>query len=144
MKRAKGFTLIELMVVIAIIGILAAIAMTRFAGLLNKSKEGATREGLGAVRSALHIYYGDNMIFPTDDLTSITENGRYINQVPFAKLPGTPHMDSRRISVGASTTTALTDAGGWAYVNDPDSTAYGTFLVNCSHLDLNNNSWYGQ
>ncbi len=141
MNRSRGFTLIEVMIVVAIIAILAAIAMPRFAGLLNKSKEGSTREGLGAVRSTLHIYFGDNMIYPYDELSSLTQNARYISQIPYAKLPGTPHMDSRSISVGASTGTALTDAGGWAYINDPESTAYGTFMVNCTHPDLNGNSW---
>lgn len=144
MKRSGGFTLIEVMIVVAIIAILAVIAMPRFAGLLNKSKEGSTREGLGAVRSTLHIYFGDNMVYPYDDLSSLTQNARYISQIPYAKLPGTPHMDNRSISVGASTGTALTDAGGWAYINDPESTSYGTFMVNCTHLDLNGNSWFVQ
>lgn len=141
MESNKGFTLIEIMIVVAIIAVLAVIAMPRFAGLLNKSKEGSTREGLGAVRSALHIYFGDNMIYPYDELSSMTENGRYLSQLPFAKLPGTPHLDNRNISVGASTAAALTDAGGWAYINDPASAYYGTFLVNCSHTDLNGNLW---
>src|SRR3989339_2069410 len=55
----KGFTLIELMIVVAIIGILAAIAIPKFADLIKKSKEGATKGSLGALRSALTIYYGE-------------------------------------------------------------------------------------
>jgi len=54
-----GFTLIELMIVVAIIGILAAIAIPKFASLLRKSNEGACKGNLGALRSALSIYYGD-------------------------------------------------------------------------------------
>ncbi|MFA5779030.1 MAG: prepilin-type N-terminal cleavage/methylation domain-containing protein [Elusimicrobiota bacterium] len=59
MKTKKGFTLIELMIVVAIIGILAAIAIPKFADLIKKSKEGATKGSLGALRSALTIYYGE-------------------------------------------------------------------------------------
>jgi len=140
----KGFTLIEIMIVVAIVAILAAVALPRFAGLLNKSKEGSTREGLSAVRSALHIYYGDNMCYPYDDLAALVENGRYINQLPLAKLPGTGHMDSRNITVGASTAAALTDTGGWAYINDPSSSYYGTLFVNCSHADIAGAAWNGQ
>ena len=60
MKNDKrGFTLIELMIVVAIIGILAAIAVPKFADLIRKSTEGASKGNLGSVRSALSIYYGD-------------------------------------------------------------------------------------
>ncbi|HAM37908.1 MAG TPA: hypothetical protein DCP53_00685 [Elusimicrobia bacterium] len=62
----KGFTLIELMIVVAIIGILAAIAIPKFADLIKKSKEGATKGSLGALRSAITIYYGEQEgIYPT-------------------------------------------------------------------------------
>ena len=60
MHRQKGFTLIELMIVIAIIGILAVIAIPRFVDLIDKAREGATKGCLGAIRGALVIYYGDN------------------------------------------------------------------------------------
>ena len=59
-KKKKGFTLIELMIVVAIIGILAAIAIPKFADLIRKSNEGATKGNLGSVRSALSIYFADN------------------------------------------------------------------------------------
>ena len=59
MKTKKGFTLIELMIVVAIIGILAAIAIPKFADLIKKSKEGSTKGSMGALRSALTIYYGE-------------------------------------------------------------------------------------
>jgi len=52
-KMNKGFTLIELMIVVAIIGILAAIAIPQFANLVAKSQEGRTKANLGTIRSAL-------------------------------------------------------------------------------------------
>ena len=62
----RGFTLIELMIVVAIIGILAAIAIPKFTSMLEKSREGATKGNLGAIRSAIAIYYGDREgVWPT-------------------------------------------------------------------------------
>ncbi|HNG46017.1 MAG TPA: prepilin-type N-terminal cleavage/methylation domain-containing protein, partial [Elusimicrobiota bacterium] len=58
--KKNGFTLIELMLVVAIIGLLAAIAIPKFANLVVKSREAAMKGQLGAIRSALSIYYSDN------------------------------------------------------------------------------------
>jgi prepilin-type N-terminal cleavage/methylation domain-containing protein len=63
--KKTGFTLIELMIVIAIIGILAGIAVPRYMNFLQRAKEGASKGGLGALRSALNIYYADtDFYFP--------------------------------------------------------------------------------
>jgi prepilin-type N-terminal cleavage/methylation domain-containing protein len=141
MKYSKAFTLIEVMIAVAIIGVLAAVAIPRFANLLIKSKESATTGGLTSVRSTLNIYNGTNHMFPTDNLASLTSNGLYISAIPPVKLPGTPHQDSTAVSVGNSTAAALTDSGGWAYVNDPASESYGTVFINCSHLDSKGQPW---
>ena len=128
----RGFTLIELMIVVAIIGILAAIAIPKFADLINKSKEGSTKGSLSAVRGAIRIYYGDNEgWYPTDTLDCLTANSKYLSEIPLAKLPGTGHADSSAVKGNA-----LTDAGGWAYANNPGSIPWGQFLVNCSHEDI--------
>jgi len=157
MKKAKqGFTLIELMIVVAIIGILAAIAIPKFADLINKSKEGATKGALSSVRSALQVYYGDNEgWFPADDLAILVSNAKYINEIPLAKLPTTGHADARTVvtlssmtSTGAFDVTAVggsgtpetaigTGGGGWVYMNDPTKSKYwGTLIANCIHSDI--------
>ncbi len=142
-KKKRGFTLIELMVTIAIIGVLAAAAVTRFAGILSKAKESATRAGLTSLRSALNIYYGENTLHPSDDLTSLAASKRYIDNIPLAKLPGTGHPDSSAVAV-MSSPDASGDAGGWAYVNDPASPEHGAIIVNCVHADAAGRPWSAQ
>ena len=145
-SNKKGFTLIELMIVVAIIGILAAIAIPKFADLIKKSKEGATKGGLSAVRSAIQVYYGDNEgWFPADDLSCLTSGAKYINSIPMAKLPDTPHADSSDVvgfssaPAGAFLPSTHADEGGWAYFNDYNASAYwGEFKVNCTHNDVKN------
>jgi prepilin-type N-terminal cleavage/methylation domain-containing protein len=132
MNNKKGFTLIELMIVVAIIGILAAIAIPKFADLINKSKEGATKGSLSSVRSAIQVYYGDNEgWFPTDSLACLTNNAKYLNDIPVAKLPNTGHGDV------AATAVAAADSGGWLYFNVRTTpNTWGNFVVNCTHEDL--------
>ena len=55
----QGFTLIELMIVVAIIGILAAVALPKFAASVERSREAATRGNMGTLRSSIAMYYGD-------------------------------------------------------------------------------------
>ena len=64
MKDKKGFTLIELIVVIVIIGILAAIAIPRFTGAQNKARIGACQSDLNIIRKALALYEIDYAGYP--------------------------------------------------------------------------------
>src|SRR5882762_2214804 len=98
-KTKRGFTLIELMIVVAIIGILAAIAIPKFSQLITKGNEANTKGNLGAIRSALSIYYGDmEGWYPVDNLNtgtaSLTSNAKYLTAVPVAKLPSISALNS--------------------------------------------------
>lgn len=64
-KINKGFTLVELMVVVAIIGIIASIVIPKFADMIRKAKEATTKGNLGTLRSGVKIYYaGNEGIYP--------------------------------------------------------------------------------
>lgn len=62
MKQQKGFTLIELVVVIVILGILAAVAVPRFANLQDDARQGAIESALGSVKSAAAIVHAKALV----------------------------------------------------------------------------------
>lgn len=59
-KVSKGFTLVEIMIVVVIVGILAAIAIPNFLNLKDKATWGTARANLEVVRTALADYAADN------------------------------------------------------------------------------------
>jgi general secretion pathway protein G len=60
----SGFTLIEILLVVVIIGILAAVAVPRFAGRIAQSQESAARASLQAIAVALDMYEVDHGRYP--------------------------------------------------------------------------------
>lgn len=86
-KDKKGFTLLELMIVVAIIGILATLAQPAFKGAVMKSKEAALRENLFNIRSVLDQYYADNGSYP-NSLNDLVDKG-YMRGLPKDPMTGT-------------------------------------------------------
>jgi general secretion pathway protein G len=78
--RARGFTLIELLVVLAIVATLLTIAVPRYYGSLDKSKEAVLKENLYQLRDAIGKYYGDKGRYP-DSLDALATD-RYLRKVP--------------------------------------------------------------
>ena len=78
--RKAGFTLIELMVVMAIIAMLLSIAAPRYFNHLDRAREAALRETLVVVRDAIDKFHGDTGRYPAD-LQELVER-HYLARVP--------------------------------------------------------------
>jgi general secretion pathway protein G len=78
--KQPGFTLIELMVVLAVIATLLAIAMPRYFSSLEKSREAVLHQDLAMLRDTLDKYYGDKGKYPDalEDLVS----SNYLRGIP--------------------------------------------------------------
>jgi general secretion pathway protein G len=73
---ARGFSLIELTLVLAILGILAAVAAYNFAGAGERAKVKATKVTLSTIKTVLQTYQIDQSVFPPDLQTLV--NTKYL------------------------------------------------------------------
>jgi general secretion pathway protein G len=81
LKQAKhGFTLIELMVVMAIIALLLALATPRYFNHLERSRETVLKQDLAVMRDAIDKYHGDRGRYP-DSLEELV-SARYLRMLP--------------------------------------------------------------
>ncbi len=104
MKR-KGFTLVEILIVVVILGILAAIVVPQFTEASNEAKEAALASDLQTVRSQLELYKIQHKgKYPTDISTLTTKTdadgkaggnyGPYLTKFPKNPFTGTSDVDT--------------------------------------------------
>ena len=79
-QRCVGFTLIELLVVMTIIAMLLTLAVPRYFGSVQRSKEAVLKQDLAQIRESLDKYYGDVGKYPEtlDDLVA----RKYLRSIP--------------------------------------------------------------
>ncbi|HSE92343.1 MAG TPA: prepilin-type N-terminal cleavage/methylation domain-containing protein [Methylomirabilota bacterium] len=93
-RNARGFTLIELMIVVAIIGIIAAIAFPLYAGLTGKARLTKAQADTRTIVTAVNMYWAHMETLPAtlDDLTGPVTNAYGQTAGPFlATIPTPPN-----------------------------------------------------
>jgi general secretion pathway protein G len=84
-KAERGFTLLELMIVMAIMGILITIAQPSLKSSIIRAREAVLREDLFQIRDAIDQYYADNGKYPAQlsDLVNQAEKSKsYLRELP--------------------------------------------------------------
>lgn len=107
-KSEGGFTLIELVIVIVILGILAAVAIPKYEDMREQARVATLKGQLGSIRSAIAIQYARNALngsatFPTLDGTVFADGN----------VPKEPINNSNAVK----TTAGVNNAGGWQYLS---------------------------
>ncbi len=105
LRNQRGFTLIELVIIIVILGILSVVAIPKYVDMQEEAREASIRGALGNMRSAISIQYAKNAldgsaIFPAALNGTIFSDGR-VPQEPVSKT--------------ASVVTTFDGNGGWVY-----------------------------
>jgi general secretion pathway protein G len=88
----RGFTLLELMIVLAIMGILLTIAQPNLRHAITRAKEAVLQEDLFQIRDALDQFYADTGKYPAQltDLVNDSDKGRsYLRAIPKDPFTGT-------------------------------------------------------
>ena len=119
MKRAQqGFTLIELMIVVAIIGILAAVALPAYQDYTKRSRISEGLSLAAGAKTAMAEYYASNNVWPADNTAAgmakdIDINGNSVKSVTV----------STANNVGVITVTYKTNAGGGTIIIEGTASA---------------------
>ena len=117
MNRNQGFTLVEILIVVVILGILAAIVIPQFTEASDDARESAIRSDLQTVRSQLELYkvqhtgsYPAAATFATDMTTKIGSYGPYLQT-----FPTNPFNDKMDVTVEAGNTALGDGSTGWHF-----------------------------
>jgi len=106
MKKNSGFSLVELMIVIVIIGVLAAVAVPIYSNNVMKAKMSEADATLGSIRTQLRLYYGENGEYPTATAADVIDETWH--DIKAGELTGRYFADSSFVITSDATTYTIT------------------------------------
>jgi general secretion pathway protein G len=122
-KKQNAFTLVELVVVVLILGILAAVAAPRLFDTANNARESGSKQSLAVVRDAIELYKSQNGSFPPAATLSTALKPYIKGQFPAVQVGANKNAN---VAVATSPiTTPVAGGAGWAY-----DAASGEIVIN--------------
>lgn len=119
-----GFTLLELLVVMTIIGILAAIAVPALRDSPQRAREATLKEDLFALRSVIDQYHGDKGNYPADLQTLVTDG--YIRKIPLDPMTKSAETWVVAYEEAPSADSTSSNSSGLGSSSSPDPAAPAT------------------
>jgi prepilin-type N-terminal cleavage/methylation domain-containing protein len=119
MTDQNGFTLIELVIIIVVLGILAAVAIPKYQDITAQAKEASCRASLGALRSGVTIWYANKAVTTGTAAWPSLVAVQTVDSVMAQSLPRNPYQLTTNapdsIVTGVTKGTIVGTRGGWAY-----------------------------
>lgn len=141
MKKQTGFTIVELLIVIIVIAILAAISIVAYNGIQSRARDSARGDAFASLKQTLELYYIDNAKYPV--ISGCDGGGSCDADVlqPFLvpsyidRIPNDPQHPTKFIR----------------YISTADGAGYGIYVPNyetktpCAYISPNgSSSWWGE
>jgi general secretion pathway protein G len=96
--KQKGFTIVELLIVIVVIGILAAITIVAYSGIQTRGRDSVRSSDVKSIQTALEMYKSDNGVYPPLGCQDCGANASglstYLVPTYIAKIPTDPNTSS--------------------------------------------------
>jgi general secretion pathway protein G len=133
-RKRDGFTLVELVVVVLVMGILAAVAAPRMFDTYSNARENSARQSLSVLRDAIELYRAEHEVFPGSAAsgTALADDLRLYLKGPFPTLSvnGAPGDASVKYETDGNGVGAADGTTDWLY-----DTVDGTLVINVSGFD---------
>lgn len=122
-KKQSGFTIVELLIVIVVIGILAAIVITTFTGVQKKGRDADRKSDINSLYGQVEVYFAENGRYPTlgnmndstfrtDNMKGLTDDALTDPKGSAATLVGAPAANSYAYEVTPAGCTNTATAPG--------------------------------
>ncbi len=135
LKTTLGFTLIEILVSVAIIGVLSALLMVNFIAIRQRGRDSQRKANLAQIQSALEIYRSDNGKYPSSPLVNCpTGSLTYFGNAPTCSVTYLRKVPTDPLG------------GSYTYIQDTNGISYTLIAclenTNDSQKDSSNNTTY--